>query len=35
MLLRADGTKMQEFLGLVHEGVLKQALEELASERSQ
>jgi thioredoxin-like negative regulator of GroEL len=34
LLLRADGTKVREFIGVVEEGVLKQALAELAPRRS-
>lgn len=30
VLLREDGTKVQEFIGVVEESVLKQALDELA-----
>jgi hypothetical protein len=34
VLLRADGTKVREFIGVVAEGVLRKALDDLAPGRS-
>ena len=34
VLLREDGTKVEEFIGVVEEGVLARALRDLASPRS-
>jgi hypothetical protein len=34
VLLRADGTKVREFIGVVDERELKGALDELAARRS-